>query len=169
MTVVESTTDTEALRLTIVAELAAPPARVWQLWSDARQLERWWGPPTWPATFEQHDLVVGGTARYVMTGPEGEQVHGWWRFLAVDEPLGLEFEDGFATDDGEPDPNMPTMRALVDLREIPSGTRMSITSRFATLEQMEQVVAMGAVEGMTEAMGQIDAILAEDEPAAARR
>lgn len=60
MTVVSSTQDTEALSLTLVSELAAPPWRVWQLWSDARQLERWWGPPTWPATFEQHDVVVGG-------------------------------------------------------------------------------------------------------------
>lgn len=169
MTVVESTTDTEALTLTIVAELAAPPSRVWQLWSDARQLERWWGPPTWPATFEQLELVEGGTARYVMTGPEGEAARGWWRILVVDEPHGLEFEDGFADDSGAPDPSMPSMRAVVELREIPTGTRMSVTSRFSSTEQMEQVVAMGAVEGMTQAMGQIDALLAEDETAAAGR
>ena len=73
MTVLSTTPDTEARTLTVVAEFAAPPARVWQLWSDPRQLERWWGPPTWPATFVEHDLVPGGSARYVMTGPEGEQ------------------------------------------------------------------------------------------------
>ena len=36
---------------------------------------------------------------------------------------------------------------------------MTVTSRFATLEQMEQLVAMGMVEGMTGAMGQIDDLL----------
>lgn len=159
MSVVSSTQDTEALTLTIVTELAAPPERVWQLWSDPRQLERWWGPPTWPATFEQHDLVVGGTARYFMTGPQGEKAGGWWRFSQVEEPRVLEFEDGFADASGEPDPDMPVTVARVDLDESPTGTRMTIISRFATAEQMEQVVAMGAVEGMTQAMNQIDGLL----------
>ena len=47
----------------------ASPERVWQLWADPRQLERWWGPPTYPATFTQHDLAPGGHVEYHMTGP----------------------------------------------------------------------------------------------------
>lgn len=160
MSIVSSTQDPEALTLTIVAELAAPPARVWQVWSDPRQLERWWGPPAWPATFEEHDVVVGGRSRYYMTGPEGEKARGWWRFLALDEPRTLEFEDGFADDAGEANPQMPTIRALVELEETAAGTRMRVTSRFATVEQMEQLVEMGMVDGMTQAMGQLDRLLA---------
>ena len=41
-------------------------------------------------------------------------------------------------------------------------TRMSIESRFQTAEALERVLAMGMKEGLTEAVGQIDAILAED-------
>jgi uncharacterized protein YndB with AHSA1/START domain len=162
MSVVSSRQDPEALTFTIVAELAAPPTRVWQVWSDPRQLERWWGPPTWPATFEEHDLVVGGGSRYYMTGPEGEKARGWWRFLALDEPRTLEFEDGFSDDSGEPNPAMPTIRGLVKLEETAAGTRMTVTSHFATVEQMEQLVQMGMVEGMTLAMGQLDQLLASD-------
>jgi uncharacterized protein YndB with AHSA1/START domain len=161
MSIVSTTKDPEALTLTIVAEFAAPPARVWQVWSDPRQLERWWGPPTWPATFEQHDVVVGGASHYYMTGPEGEKARGWWRFLALDEPRLLEFEDGFADESGEPNPAMPTTRGRVELEETAAGTRMTVTSSFGTVEQMEQLVEMGMVEGMTLAMGQIDQLLAE--------
>ena len=160
MTITSTTRDTESLTLTVEAELAAPPARVWQIWVDPRQLERWWGPPTWPATFEEHDVVVGGGSRYVMTGPEGEKARGWWRFLAVDEPRSLEFEDGFADESGAPDPQMPTTRARVELEETAGGTLMRLTSSFASAEQMEQLVQMGMLEGLTEAMGQIDAVLA---------
>ena len=39
---------------------------------------------------------------------------------------------------------------------------MSIESRFQTAEALERVLAMGMKEGLTEAVGQIDAILAED-------
>jgi uncharacterized protein YndB with AHSA1/START domain len=161
MTVRDSTTDREALTFTIRADLAAPPERVWQIWADPRQLERWWGPPTWPATFDEHDPVVGGRSRYFMTGPEGEKARGWWRFTAVDRPSGLAFEDGFADASGEPDPAMPVIVVQVDLAPAPGGTLMTVASRFASLEQLEQVVGMGMVEGMTEAMGQIDAVLAD--------
>ena len=160
MTVVDSKQDLAALTFTIVADLAAPPARVWQIWSDPRQLERWWGPPTWPATFEEHNVAVGGGSRYYMTGPEGEKSRGWWRFISLDEPRSLEFEDGFADESGAPNSKMPTIHARVDLEETAAGTRMTITSRFDSLEQMKELVEMGMVEGMTEAMGQIDVILA---------
>jgi uncharacterized protein YndB with AHSA1/START domain len=159
MPVVSTTPDTRQLTLTLLAEFSAPPSRVWQLWTDPRQLERWWGPPTWPATFTEHDVAVEGSSRYVMTGPNGEQAHGWWRFLAIDEPRSLEFEDGFSDESGAPSPDMPVIRARVDLAESGDGTRMTVVSRFATEEQMQQLIEMGMAEGFTEAMGQIDGLL----------
>lgn len=161
MTVVSAVQDTEELTFTIVTDLAAPPDRVWQIWADARQLERWWGPPTWPATFTRHELVPGGTSEYSMTGPEGEKARGWWQTRSVDAPRTFEFDDGFADEDGNRDTTMPVIRGRVELEETPGGTRMSITSHFASAEHMEQMTAMGMVEGMTDAMGQIDAILTE--------
>jgi len=160
MPVISTTKNAEPLTLTLVAEYAAPPARVWQLWSDPRQLERWWGPPTWPATFEQHDVTVGGESQYYMTGPSGEKARGWWRFTALDEPRSLEFEDGFSDDAGAPNPQMPTMRLRVDIEEAGAVTRMTVTTHFNTTAEMEQLVEMQMVEGMNEALGQIDAILA---------
>ena len=160
MTVTSTTQDPQALTLTIVADLDSPPRRVWQVWADPRQLERWWGPPTWPATFVEHDVVVGGLSHYFMTGPEGEQMHGWWRFTALDEPNALAFEDGFADAAGTPDRSMPTTKARVWLAPTAAGTRMTVVSGFATAEQMQQLVAVGMVEGITGAMSQIDDILA---------
>lgn len=161
MTAISTIPDTESLTLTVIAQLAAPPTRVWQLWADPRQLERWWGPPTWPATFTAHDLRPGGRSRYHMTGPDGTTAAGWWLFRTVDEPRSLELEDGFAGPDGEPDPSMPVIQMRLDLAETEDGTEMTVVSRFGSVEQMQQLLDMGMVEGMTEAMGQIGAILAE--------
>ncbi|MFI5953710.1 SRPBCC domain-containing protein [Cryptosporangium sp. NPDC051539] len=160
MTVINATPDPEAKTLTLVAEFPAAPKAVWQLWADPRLLERWWGPPTYPATFREHDFTVGGQAKYHMTGPEGDRSNGWWRFTALDEPNSLEFVDGFADENGNPSTEMPETTIRVDVDEIPSGTRMTITSHFASAEQLEQLVNMGMLEGMTQAAGQIDAILA---------
>jgi uncharacterized protein YndB with AHSA1/START domain len=158
VTVVSTTQDPENLTLTLVVDLAAPPARVWQVWADPRQLERWWGPPTWPATFVEHEVTPGGASRYFMTGPGGERSHGWWRMLSVDEPRSLEFEDGFADEGGRPT-EMPSMTSRVELEETPSGTQMTIRSAFRSAEDMERLMAVGVAEGMTSAAAQIDELL----------
>ncbi|GAA1833658.1 hypothetical protein GCM10009836_09750 [Pseudonocardia ailaonensis] len=103
-------------------------------------------------------MAPGGRAAYYMTGPEGEKHGGWWRFLAVDAPHRLEFEDGFAGPDGEP-ADMPTTRTVVTLEPLDGGTRMTTVGTFGSLEAMEQLMAMGMEDGMRLAMGQIDALL----------
>jgi uncharacterized protein YndB with AHSA1/START domain len=160
MTVKNVHKDPEAMTMTITAEFNAPVGAVWQLWANPRQLERWWGPPTYPATVVDHDLTPGGSVTYFMTGPEGDQPRGWWRVLAVDAPHRLEFEDGFADDAGKPNPDMPTMTINVTLEEQDDGvTRMAIETAFPSRESMDQLISMGMEEGMTAAVGQIDDIL----------
>jgi uncharacterized protein YndB with AHSA1/START domain len=162
MTVTAVHKDPHALTMTLTAEFDASPERVWDLWADPRKLERWWGPPTYPATFTTHDLAVGSRVEYHMTGPSGDQPHGYWDVLEVDPPRHLVFLDGFASADGTPDDAFPRNEGRVTIEPIDAAhTRMSIESHFASTEAMEQVLAMGMEEGLTQAVGQIDAILAE--------
>ena len=163
MTVLSVRKDPEQLSMTITSEFAAPIERVWRMWDDPRQLERWWGPPTYPATFLEHDLTTGGTVTYLMTGPDGDTPRGWWQVTSVEAPHRLEFLDGFADEAGEPNPDMPTMTMLVTLEEGAGGvTTMSIETRFPSLEVMEQMATMGMEEGITAAVGQIDGLLGAD-------
>jgi uncharacterized protein YndB with AHSA1/START domain len=163
MTVTDVHKDPTALTMTLTSEWPAPIARVWQLWADPRKLERWWGPPTYPATVVEHDMRPGGKVSYFMTSPEGDKYHGYWSIVAVEAPHHLGFEDGFANDDGTPNDTMPISHATVTLAELPGGaTRMVIETRFPSREAMDQLIEMGMDEGMRAAMGQIDAILAAD-------
>ena len=66
MTVWNVDKNAEARTMVITAEFKASITTVWQLWADPRLLERWWGPPGYPATFEHHDLTPGGTITYYM-------------------------------------------------------------------------------------------------------
>lgn len=161
MTVTSVIKDPAALTMTLITELDASPDRVWQLWADPRQLERWWGPPTYPATFTEHDLAPGGHVAYYMTGPEGDQPHGFWDVVEADPPRSLVLRDGLATEDGSPDPEFPITGMRVSIEEIGGGrSRMTIESHFPSTGALEQMLAMGMEEGLTQAVGQIDAILA---------
>ena len=125
MTVVSSSKDSDSLSLTLVAEFDAEPERVWELWQDPRKLERWWGPPTFPATFTRHEFVVGGQSRYYMTGPNGEHPRGWWRIDALEPPHRLEFANGLAGEDGEPAPGVEPAAGEVTFEALDDGTRMT--------------------------------------------
>jgi uncharacterized protein YndB with AHSA1/START domain len=160
MTVTRVDKDPDTLSFTLVAEFDAPIERVWQLWADPRQLERWWGPPTYPATFEQHDLTPGGAVTYSMTGPDGERSHGWWRIASADAPRSLEFTDGFAHEDGTPNPDMPTTEVRMQLTERDGRTLMELRSVFASREHMEQLERWGAFDVFRQTVGQMDALLA---------
>ncbi|NSX35093.1 SRPBCC domain-containing protein [Pseudarthrobacter oxydans] len=161
MSVIGITKNLEALSFTLTAEFDAGVERVWQLWEDPRQLERWWGPPNYPATFDRFDFQPGGKADYYMTTPEGEKPRGWWRFTSIRAPHKLEFDDGFADEHGEPVAEMGAGHVTVTLEEDGGRTNMKVATIFDSEEQMEQMVQMGMEEGMREAVGQIDAILAE--------
>lgn len=161
MTVTSVDKDTEKLTMTVTTELAASVDRVWQMWEDPRLLEKWWGPPTYPATFERHEFTEGGVVTYHMTGPEGEKYPGRWNVQNVGKPTLLEFEDAFADDDGNVNPDMPVSNIRVDIAE--SGTdgrtTMTILTAFPSKEAMEKLLEMGMDEGMTLAVNQIDALL----------
>ena len=160
MSVTSIDKDTEQLAMTVTAEYDVSAERAWQLWADPRQLERWWGPPTYPATVEEHDLRPGGRVSYYMTGPEGDQARGLWKVLEVEAPRRLVIEDAFADETGAANTAMPVTVMRVEITDREGGVTMTIASRFPSLEAMEQLVAMGMDEGMRLALGQIDAILA---------
>jgi uncharacterized protein YndB with AHSA1/START domain len=159
MSVTSVDKDFDALTLTVIADFDATVERVWELWADPRLLERWWGPPTHPATVIEHDLTAGGEVTYYMTSPEGEKYHGWWRLVSVNPPKSLEFIDGFADSEGKPVDDLPTNTVRMELSSYDGGTRMELRSVFDSREQMDQLLGMGMDEGLQLAVGQMDALL----------
>lgn len=161
MPITELVSNAADLTMKIVAEYPVPVERLWEAYADPRQLERFWGPEQWPATFTRHDMAVGGESHYVMTGPDGEQSRGWWRFKAVEQYKVIEVEDGFSDAEGVPNTKMPSMRMSFRFSKTAKGSRFESVTTFPSLEAMDQLVKMGMVEGTKSAMGQIDAVLAD--------
>lgn len=145
----------------MVGDYSVPVERLWEAYADPRQLEKFWGPETWPATFTRHDMAVGGLSQYYMTGPDGSTSRGWWRFLAVEPGRRMELEDGFANEDGSPNDAMPSMRMVFTFEPTSTGSRFTSVTYFTSAESMQQLVDMGMVEGLKSALGQLDDVLAD--------
>ena len=153
--------DLDALTLTITADFAAPVERVWEVYADPRQLERVWGPPGYPATFVDHDLVPGGRMNYFMTSPEGERYYAYWDVVEVHEPSRFDFKDGFAADDTfARNTDLPESANTYSFTATGDGTRATFVGTYASAEALQKVLDMGVVEGSTLAINQIDDLLA---------
>ena len=153
--------DLDQLTITIVADFAAPLRRLWDAYADPRQIERFWGPPSYPATFLRHDAAAGGRSIYKMTGPEGDEHYGCWDWTAAEAPISFEVVDRFADETGAPNTELPATRMDFAFTATADGSRLTTTSHFDSLEQMEQLLEMQMLEGTKEAMSQIDAVLAD--------
>ncbi len=161
--------DLDAMTMTVVADFATTRERLWEAYTDPRQIERFWGPVEWPATFTRHSVFPGGRSNYHMTGPDGEQSAGFWEFLAVDEGRFFEVRDGFTGPDGQENTEMPSMRMTFSFEDTDDGSRLVTTTHFNSLDELEQLIEMGMEEGMRSAMSQIDDVLADLESFAAGR
>jgi uncharacterized protein YndB with AHSA1/START domain len=156
------TKDPAELTLTVVGDYPVSQQRLWDAFADPRQLERFWGPPSWPATFTLHQLEVGGRAEYFLSGPDGEKWSWSWTFTAVSPISSFEAEDGEANAEDETLPSSMTFT----FEATPTGSRLTVLTRFSSLEAMEQTLP-GMEEGLRAAMPQLDAVLAEREASTA--
>jgi uncharacterized protein YndB with AHSA1/START domain len=158
MPVTDVTKDFDALTMTITAEFEADAERLWELWSDPRQLERWWSPPSHSSTFVDHELTAGARTTYFMTGPDGEKHHGRWRIEEVEPPHRLHMTDDVVDAEGKPEDGGPT-GMTVTIAEADGTATMSIQTHFADRASMEQTIEMGFEQGMTETVNQVDPLL----------
>ena len=131
MTVIDVSQDKEQLTAKFTCEFTASPEQLWRLFAEPDLLERWWGPPGYPATVTEHELAVGGVVSYHMTGPDGQRYPGGFRLVTVAAPTALAFEDYFTDESGEIDPGMPTSGTAVEIVAGADGiTVMTVTSTF---------------------------------------
>jgi uncharacterized protein YndB with AHSA1/START domain len=159
MSITSVDTDYDDLTVTVIAHFDAPIERVWELWANPRKLERWWGPPSYPATVEKHDLSPGREVTYFMTDSEGATYWGMWRITDTHPPTSLEFAAFFAHAGGTPNADMPVSTVKVRLTEHDGGTRMEMRSKFESREGLEKWLSTGTREGQQQAIAQMDALL----------
>lgn len=150
--------DVAGSTITIAATYAGTVEQLWEMFANPRKLEAWWGPPGWPATFSRHEFYPGGEARYHMTGPGGEEAHGWWQFQAISYPT-LEFVDGFSDAEGVPDLSLPSNHSRIEISESGGTATLSMVSTFDSEADLQRTLDMGMEEGISLALRQIEALL----------
>jgi uncharacterized protein YndB with AHSA1/START domain len=130
------------LTMTVTAEFDATPERVWQLWADPRQFERWWGAPGYAAKTTAFDFRQGGKVEYHLSGPDGDTPNNIWNVVEADEPRRLVIRDALVDENEVPIDEGPSSFTITFDPLANGKTRMSIESKFPSEHALEMALKM---------------------------
>lgn len=80
--------------------LDAPLVKVWDAWTKAEQLQKWFGPKGCPISSHALDFRVGGIYHYCMDLPNGDKMWGKWVFKEIVPQQTLLFISSFSDETG---------------------------------------------------------------------
>ena len=152
---------TQGRELTVERTFDAPRQLVFNAYSEPKHLQQWWGPKDWTLPVCEVDFRPGGTWLYCMRGPDGMESWGKAIYREIDVPERIVYVDSFVDAQGNPLEGTPEMVITVEFIEAGGKTKVRSTTQFATVADLEQVVAMQVVEGITETWDRLDEYLAK--------
>jgi len=132
----------------------APRELVWKASTDPELLPKWWGPRYLTTTVEESELKVGARWRMIQTDPEGNQYAFSGVYKEIDPPRRLVLTFEF-----EPMAGHISTQAM-DFEELPGGkTKITATTTFDTLEDLEGMLQSGMEGGAVESWDRLDELL----------
>lgn len=129
----------------------APIDLVFQMFSEARHIDRWWGPDGFRNETHDMEFSVGGLWRYTMHGPDGKDWPNWIRYQDITPPTRIAYAHG--AEMGE----AAHFDGVITLQPEGEGTRVTITLIFPSEEARDATLKFGAVEGGRQTLARLDA------------
>ena len=149
----------------IERRFAAPPARMFALFTEPEHLMRWWAPRPYTVPACTVDLRPGGVWHYAMRSPEGQDHWARSVYTEVAPPERLAYTSTFADADANPIPGMPEHLTTVTFTGEDGGTRVAARVQFADADALRTAVALGMTEGLSMAWEALAEYVSASNPA----
>lgn len=131
--------------------IAAPRERVFEAWSDPKQITQWFGPEGFKVESLECDIRVGGRWRFIFTGPDGTRWGNRMVFLRIEAPRLIEIEHG---SDKDNDPKRFHTTLTFDAQS-DGKTVLTMRQLHPTKEQRDAGIGFGAVEFGYQTLGKL--------------
>ncbi len=149
--------DKENKTVHIVREFNAGLDIVWEAWTTAELLDRWWAPKPYASRTKHMNFEVGGRRFYAMVSPEGNERWALQTFSSISPKTNFRMTSVFADKDENPD--LPGSDWDMTFSEQDGTTRVTITIKNESLARMEKMIEMGFKEGFAMGLQQLDELL----------
>jgi uncharacterized protein YndB with AHSA1/START domain len=130
----------------------AAPDIVFQAWTEAALVKRWWAPASLGVSMTscEAEVVVGGRYRYVLKNPDGNLIAFSGEYLEIEPGLRLVYSQVF-----EPMADAGTAQLIVTFAPDGRSTRVVSTEIYPNAFVRDMVIASGMEEGMRNTMDQL--------------
>ncbi len=144
--------------IVITRVVNAPRERVWEAWTDAEQIAKWWGPQGFTTTIHMMDVRPGGVWRHTMHGPNGVDYQNFSTFTEVVKPERIVFSHGGGKKDG------PVIQFDMTwtFEAMGNQTRVTIRQVYASAEERDRMAKeVHAIEGGNQTLARLDEYVAQ--------
>lgn len=162
----ETTLTHEGKKLTIERIINAPKDTVWEAYASADIFAQWFSTDGWTTSVKHFDFTPGGYTLFVMECEDKNQEmfgqKSWSKseFSSVTPKDTFTYRDSFCDENGTVAEGMPSTEITVTLETVGSGTKITSVSTFDSEASLEQVLAMGVEEGITQTYNKLAKLLA---------
>jgi uncharacterized protein YndB with AHSA1/START domain len=127
-----------------------PRALVFDAFSEAHHLARWWGPDGFTTTTHAFEFRVGGVWDYTMHGPDGTDYPNWIEWREIVPPERIVALHGSRADDPE------AFVSTVTFVERDGATELTLRSTFPTKALRDHVIEeFRAIEGAEQTLARL--------------
>jgi uncharacterized protein YndB with AHSA1/START domain len=156
------TVETKENEIIFTRTFNAPCDLVFETYTTCEHLMNWWGPRTWPLNYCKMDFRPGGTWHYCMKGPnEGDESWGLAKFKEIHEPEKIFYNDYFSDREGNIKTEMPGLDITITFMAEGEKTVLKTVTKVGSKKEVDKLIDMGMVEGITETWDRLDEHLAK--------
>jgi uncharacterized protein YndB with AHSA1/START domain len=138
--------DKKTKTVSITAEFEAELSLVWDAYTRAEILDKWWAPKPFTSRTKVMDFKVGGRRFYAMVSPEGQERWVLQQYKSITPNTNFTLFNTFA--DAEENPDLPGSDWDLSFNEEKGKTQVSISIYNESLERLEKMIEMGFKEGV---------------------
>ena len=149
----------ETCQLIAERSFSAPKEKVWEYYTTAELLDKWWAPEPYKAVTKSFDFSEGGHWHYVMQGPEGEAHFCINNYKTIHPQESFSAFDGFANEDWSVKTDMPGSDWEVTFTQNGDMTDVKVVLTCDSKEGLSTLVEMGMKEGFNQGLDQLEVLL----------
>ena len=147
---------TDDREIVISRVIDAPPELVFEAFTQARHLSRWWGPEGFTTTTRAFEFRAGGAWDFVMHAPDGTDYQEWITWTEIVPPERIALLHG----ERRGDPN--AFASVLTFAPEGTGTRIEMRTVFRTKAQRDEAIEKyHAIEGGQQTLGNLAAYVAD--------
>jgi uncharacterized protein YndB with AHSA1/START domain len=148
--------DSTGREIVISRLINAPPALVFQMFTDPVHINKWWGPDGFSNTTHEMQFRVGGVWRHTMHGPDGTDYPNRIRYSEIIPDKRLAYDH-----DSDDDNDLSqAFKAVITFEEKNGKTLVAMRLICRSPEQLEEFRKFGAFEGGEQTLARLSAYLA---------